>query len=101
MHGASPWEYRTVHETGESAMPKVVLAEILPPAVAQQLQALLPEGVEVDAIQANADEELTRRAADADVLVTARTKVDARTLALTPRVRFIQQAGVGYDNLDV
>jgi phosphoglycerate dehydrogenase-like enzyme len=82
-------------------MPKVVLADTLPPFVAQQLQALLPEGVELDAIQANTDEELARRAAESDVLLTGRSKVDARTLALIPRVRFIQQIGVGYDNLDI
>ena len=81
-------------------MPKVVLAEVVPPFVAQQLQALLA-GAELDAIQDTTDEELARRAGDADVLVTARAKVDAHTLALTPGVRFIQQLGVGYDNLDV
>jgi len=81
-------------------MPKVVLAEVVPPFVAQQLQALLA-GAELDAIRDTSDEELARRAGDADVLVTARAKVDAHTLALTPGVRFIQQLGVGYDNLDV
>jgi len=81
-------------------MPKVVLAEVVPPFVAQQLQALLADA-ELDAIQDTSDEELARRAADADVLVTARAKVDAHTLALTPGVRFIQQLAVGYDNLDV
>jgi glycerate dehydrogenase len=81
-------------------MPKVVLAEVVPPSFAQQLQALLA-GAELDAIQDSSDEELARRAADADVLVTARTKVDAHTLALTPGVRFIQQLAVGYDNLDI
>ena len=67
-------------------MPKVVLAEVVPPFVAKQLQALLP-GAELDAIQDPTDEELARRAAAADVLVTARAKVDAHTLALTPGVR--------------
>jgi glyoxylate reductase len=81
-------------------MPKVVLAEVVPPFVTQQLQALLA-GAELDAIQDTTDEELARRAADADVLVAARAKVDAHTLALTPGVRFIQQLAVGYDNLDV
>jgi phosphoglycerate dehydrogenase-like enzyme len=81
-------------------MPKVVLAEIAPPFVTQQLQALLA-GAELDAIQDTTDQELARRAADANVLLTARTKVDAHTLALTPAVRFIQQLGVGYDNLDL
>jgi lactate dehydrogenase-like 2-hydroxyacid dehydrogenase len=30
-----------------------------------------------------------------------RSKVDGRTLALTPSVKFIQQMGTGYDNLDL
>jgi glyoxylate/hydroxypyruvate/2-ketogluconate reductase len=81
-------------------MPKLVIAEHLPAFVAQHLQALLP-GVEVAAVNANTDDELVRCGADADVLVTLRTRVDARTLTLAPKVRFVQQMGVGYDNLDI
>lgn len=82
-------------------MPKVLLADPVPPLVVQQLQALLPVGVEVDAVQAATDEELARRAADADVLATLRARVDARTLAMAPRLRFVQSIAVGYDNLDL
>ena len=47
-------------------MPKVVLAEVVPPFFTQQLQALLGNA-ELDAIQDTTDEELARRARDADV----------------------------------
>jgi glycerate dehydrogenase len=84
-------------------MPRVVLATVepLPSLVGQQLQAHLPAGVDFEMIQATTDEELARRASDADVLVTVRAKVNAQTLALTPKLRFVQQLGAGYDNLDV
>lgn len=80
---------------------KLVLADYLPAFVGDQLRALLPDGVAFQSVQAQTDAELARCARDADVLLTVRAKVDVRTLALTPGVKFIQQMGTGYDNLDL
>ena len=82
-------------------MPKVVLGENLPAFAGQRLRAVLPEGVEFEAVQAPGEEELLRCARGAQVLVTVRVRVDARILALLPSVRFIQTLGVGYDYLDL
>jgi lactate dehydrogenase-like 2-hydroxyacid dehydrogenase len=82
-------------------MSTVVLADRFPPFVAEQLRALLPEDVRLDALQVERQEELESCARDVDVLVTARVRIGARALELVPRLRFVQQLGVGYDNLDL
>ncbi len=82
-------------------MSRVVLADRFPPFLTEQLHALLPDDVDFDAVQVESHEELARCAQDADVLVTARVRIDARALEILPRLRFIQQLGVGYDNLDL
>src|SRR5437879_3766303 len=81
-------------------MPKVAL-DFAPAFVGEQLHPLLPGGVDFDPMQAHSDEELARCAHNADVLVSTRTRIDARTLGLIPSVRFIQHAAIGYDNLDL
>ena len=81
-------------------MSKVAL-DFAPAFVGQQLRPLLPAGVDFDALQAQTDTELARCAHDADVLVSTRTHIDAHTLRLVPAVRFIQQLGIGYENLDL
>jgi phosphoglycerate dehydrogenase-like enzyme len=81
-------------------MPKVAL-DFAPAFVGEQLRPLLPGGVDFDAMQAQTDEELARCAHNADVLISTRTPINARTLRLIPGVRFIQHAAIGYDNLDL
>src|SRR5882672_12552333 len=82
-------------------MPTVLVAEVFPVVLVDQLRALLPAGVEVDMVASSGDEDFARAAARADVLVCARRRVDAAALEAAPHVRFVQQLGIGFDNLDV
>src|SRR6266496_4419786 len=82
-------------------MPKVLLTEPVPRALAQRLQALLPAGVDFDMVPTLEDADFATHVADADVLLVLHRRIDAATLALAPRVRFVQRAGIGYDNIDV
>jgi phosphoglycerate dehydrogenase-like enzyme len=61
----------------------------------------MPPGAEFDRVTDRSEEELARRTVDANVLFVATRQIDAATLRLAPRVRFIQKAGIGYDNIDV
>ena len=72
-------------------MPKVLITEPALPGMAVRLRAALP-GIEVAVVTGFDDEELGRLGADADVLVNARRRIDARTLALAPMVRFVKLA---------
>jgi phosphoglycerate dehydrogenase-like enzyme len=82
-------------------MPKVLLTDPIPGPLAQRLQALLPAGVDFDMVPTLEDADFASHAADADVLLVLLRRIDASTLALAPRVRFVQRAGVGYDNIDI
>jgi glyoxylate reductase len=81
-------------------MPKVLLTEPALAGMAVRLRELLP-GVEVAVVGGFEDEELARLGADATVIVNARRRIDAVTLALAPGVRFVQLIGVGYDSVDL
>lgn len=80
---------------------KVLSIEVVPPALVEMIRQEMPSGVEFDTVPDRSDEELARLAADADVLFAATRRVDAATLRLAPRVRFVQKGGIGYDNIDV
>jgi phosphoglycerate dehydrogenase-like enzyme len=81
------------------AAPKVLVTE---PALAGKIERLREQvpGVEVAVMSGFEDEEFVRLAGDAIVLVNLRRRIDARTLADAPRVRLVQQLGVGYDAVD-
>lgn len=80
---------------------KVLSIELVPPALVEMLRRELPPDAEFDKVPDRSDEELAGRAVDANVLFVATRRVDAATLRLAPRVRFVQKAGIGYDNIDV
>ena len=80
-------------------MTKVLITEPALAGMVQPLQERLP-GVVIAIVTGFDDDELTALGADADVLVNARRRIDARTLALTPMVRFVQLIGVGTDSVD-
>ncbi len=80
-------------------MAKVLITEPALAGMADRLRELLP-GVEVTVIGGFDDDALARAGADATVLVNARRRIDAATLALAPHVRFVQLIGVGYDSVD-
>jgi len=82
-------------------MKKVLLTEPIPHLQAQSLQALFPAGTEFDMVPTLEDADFAAHAADADILLVLHRRIDASTLALAPRVRFVQRAGIGYDNIDI
>jgi phosphoglycerate dehydrogenase-like enzyme len=81
-------------------MATVLMTEPALAAMAGPLMHLLP-GVDVAVAAGFEDAELARLGADAVVLINARRRIDAATLALTPRVRLVQLIGVGYDSVDL
>ncbi len=82
-------------------MPKVLLIDPALAATVEPFRKLLPASVETAVTSSFTDEEFARLAADADILVNARRQIDAPTLAMAPRVRFIQLIGIGCDTVDV
>ena len=80
-------------------MTKILITEPALAGMVKPLQERLP-GVEIAIVTGFEDDELATLAAEADVLVNARRRIDARTLALAPQVRFVQLIGVGTDSVD-
>jgi len=62
---------------------------------------MLPSEVELDCVDDDSDEDFARRAADTEILLVPGRRIDARLLAMAPRVRFVQRLGIGYGNFDV
>ena len=52
-------------------------------------------------VPTDSEEDLAERPEETEILLVVSRKVDARLLAIVPRVRFVQRVGVGYDNLDL
>jgi phosphoglycerate dehydrogenase-like enzyme len=82
-------------------MPTILLIDPIPLPLAEPLGRALPEGTIFDVVPTASEEDLAQRAAEADILLVLQRPVDAQVLALAPHVRFIQNLGVGYDNLDL
>ena len=82
-------------------MSKVLLIDPALAVAADRFRHLLPASVEIAVTSSFENDELARLAADADILVNARRRIDAAMLAMAPQVRFIQLIGIGYDTVDV
>ena len=82
-------------------MPKVLLIDPALAMAVHRFRQLLPGSVDITATTGFDDDEFASLAADADILVNARRRIDAAMLAMAPRVRFIQLIGIGYDTVDV
>ena len=82
-------------------MPKVLLIDPALALAVDRFRQILPASVEIAATTSFDTDEFARLAVDADILVNARRRVDAATLAMAPRARFIQLIGIGYDTIDV
>src|SRR5215217_238093 len=82
-------------------MHKVLLIDPALAVAVSRFRQILPTSVEIAVTTSFDDDELTRLAVDADILVNARRSIDAATLAMAPRVRFIQLIGIGYDTVDI
>ena len=48
-----------------------------------------------------APQEVVPRAADADIILTNKVRLDAATVAALPRLKFVSMLATGYDNLDL
>lgn len=82
-------------------MPKVLLVDPFLAIEVDRFRRLLPDEVSLVAATSYDDDEFARLASDADILVNTLRRIDAATLNIAPRVRFIQQFGVGYDPIDL
>lgn len=82
-------------------MSRVSLIDPVLAPVAGRFRQLLPAAVEVDRVTGFDEEELARLAAEAEVLINARRRIDASLLAMAPRARFLQLIGAGYDAVDL
>jgi phosphoglycerate dehydrogenase-like enzyme len=67
----------------------------------EQLRAALPPEIDLALTPDFNDQEFARLAADADILINARRRIDAAALAIAPRLRFVQLVGIGHDTIDV
>ncbi len=81
-------------------MPKILITQAVPSAMLTQLKTLVDGKAEIEAVTTPQDDEFGRLAAEADVIINGFRQLDATALTLAPKVRFIQQLGVGYNNLD-
>ena len=81
-------------------MPKVLVVDPALAGIAGRLRELLP-GVDVAVVGSFDDGELAGLADGATVILNARRRIDGRTLAGAPDVRFVQLIGVGYDSVDL
>jgi phosphoglycerate dehydrogenase-like enzyme len=81
-------------------MTVVLLTDPLLATEMEHFRTLLPQDVTLAIATSYDDAEFARLAADADILVNTIRRIDAAALALAPRLRFIQQLGVGYDAID-
>lgn len=82
-------------------MPKVLLTDPVPAPLVQRIRPLFPSGIDFDVVPSSEDADFAAHAADADVLLVTFRRINASTLAIASRVRFVQNIGVGYDNIDV
>jgi phosphoglycerate dehydrogenase-like enzyme len=80
---------------------KVVLTEPVPAPRADRLRAIFPSGIDFDVVVGSSEADFAAVAADAEVLLVGHRFIGRRELELAPRVRLIQRAGAGYDNLDL
>ncbi|HEY8169288.1 MAG: 2-hydroxyacid dehydrogenase [Candidatus Limnocylindrales bacterium] len=79
---------------------RVLLTEPALAPMAGQLAARLPADVEVVHLASFDDDELRRLGADATIVVNFRRPIDAAVLAMLPKLRFIQLAGIGTNTVD-
>ncbi|WP_019594015.1 2-hydroxyacid dehydrogenase [Thioalkalivibrio sp. ALM2T] len=83
-------------------MPKILLTNYYGSKPLAFVQKLVPEGFELIPLEQPGQDEVIRRAADADyMLVGGRTRIDAKVLDSAPKLKMIQRSGVGLDSLDL
>jgi lactate dehydrogenase-like 2-hydroxyacid dehydrogenase len=85
---------------GKETVITVLLVDPFLATEVEHFARLLPEHVTLVVATSYDDAEFARLAAAADIIVNTIRCIDAAALALAPRVRFIQQFGIGYDAID-
>jgi phosphoglycerate dehydrogenase-like enzyme len=80
---------------------KVLLTDPVPSPVAERLRAMFPAGIDFQVVANPSEQAFAEAAADAEVLLVGHRPIGALELTLAPRLRFVQRAGAGYDNLDI
>ncbi len=79
----------------------VLYAEPLPDDLAAIFRAELPDGFRLQTVETRGRDELLRHARETDFIVVATARIDEEVLSTAPRLRLVQHAGVGYDNVDL
>ena len=82
-------------------MSRVLCTDPFPQMFVDMCQALLPDGVDFAAVPTLDEQDFARLAADAEAFFVIHRPIDARLLSLAPRLRLIQRAGIGYENIDL
>ena len=82
-------------------MPRVLLIDPMPLPLVERIRPMFPVGADLHVVPTDSEEDLAQHAEETEILLVVSRKVDARLLAIVPRVRFVQRVGVGYDNLDL
>jgi phosphoglycerate dehydrogenase-like enzyme len=82
-------------------MPKILLTAPVPEQLSAQFRTLIGDKAEFEVVRTGAAAEFAQKAAEADIFVNLFRPLDAAALAQAPKLRFIQQIGVGYNHLDI
>lgn len=82
-------------------MPKILLTAPVPEQLSAPFKKLLADKADFEVVTTAEEAEFAQKAADAEVFINLLRHLDAAALAHAPKVRFIQQIGVGYNNLDI
>lgn len=82
-------------------MARILLIDPTPTPFVERLRRLFLADADLAVVSSYSEEDLSRHAVEAEILLVIHRKVDARLLSFVPHVRFVQRVGVGYDNLDL
>lgn len=83
-------------------MPKILLTNYYNSRPLELIKNIVPLGFELIALDRPGQEEVIRKAGDADyLLVGGRNKIDQKLLDAAPKIKMIQRSGVGLDSLDI
>lgn len=83
-------------------MPKILLSNYYALEPLAFVNSLLPAGFELIALDRPGQDEVIRKATEADYLLAGgRVRIDANVLNAAPKLKMIQRSGVGLDSLDL
>jgi phosphoglycerate dehydrogenase-like enzyme len=82
-------------------MVNVLCTDPLPQALIKTCENKLPDGAIFEVVPDGELSTFASMAGDAEILIVAHRRIDAELLANAPKVRFIQRAGLGHENIIV